>query len=97
MSDVSVNELKEKFNTLQGISQSLKEDKIRLESELKTLQSDRDELLKSLMEKTGTESFEDAVKYYETHKEDLDKEMSELSETLNTFLDTYGEDGENGI
>ena len=53
MTQISIDELKEKFSTVQNISQGLKEEKIRLESELSTLEKDYNEQVKELLEKTG--------------------------------------------
>lgn len=91
----SVQELKEKFNAVQGISQSLKEEKIGLESELKTLQSEYDSKLAELLSLTGADSFEAAVSVYNVDKEKLSKDMDELNSELTRYLDTYGEESDN--
>ena len=76
MSDkVSLDELKEKFNTLQNVSQGLKEDKIRLESELSTLESRYTELVDKLLESTGTSSVEEASEYYRSRREECNNSM----------------------
>lgn len=92
MAQVSIEELKEKFTTVQNINQSLKEEKIRIESELKTLDADYKEQLKELLEKTGTASFEEAVQVYKQKKEELEINMDSLEQELNKYLDTYGEE-----
>ena len=52
--EINIKDLKEKFASVQNISQSLKEEKIRLESELATLEKDKKSKLADLLEKTGT-------------------------------------------
>jgi uncharacterized protein involved in exopolysaccharide biosynthesis len=89
---LTVQELKEKFNTVQNISQSLKEEKIGLESELRTLQSDYEEQVKLLLEKTGASSFDEAVQVYKTRQQELEDTMNNLNQELTKYLDTYGED-----
>lgn len=90
--DIDIKDLKEKFNTVQGISQDLKEEKIRIESQLKTLESDYDEKTKEILEKTGKSSLEEAVKFVNDKKEKLESDMVKLEGELNSYLDTYGED-----
>lgn len=89
---VSIQELKEKFNSVQTISQSLKEEKIGLESELRTLTADYDEQVKLLLEKTGASTLEEAVQVYNSRKEQLEGDMDSLAAELSGYLDTYGED-----
>lgn len=93
----SIQEIKEKFNTVQSIGQSLKEEKISLESELRTLTSDYDEQVKKLLEKTGASSLEEAIQIYKKRKADLESEMTSLSDELSGYLDTYGESGADGL
>ena len=92
--EVDIKDLKEKFTTVQGISQNLKEEKIRIESQLKTLESDYKEKEKEIIEKTGQPTIEEAVKYVKDRKEELDKSMIELAKELDSYLDTYGEEDE---
>ena len=92
--EVDIKDLKEKFTTVQGISQNLKEEKIRIESQIKTLESDYKEKEKEIIEKTGQPTIEEAVKYVKDKKEELDKSMIELAKELDSYLDTYGEEDE---
>lgn len=92
MAEITLQELKEKFNTVQNISQSLKEEKIRLESEIKTLKTSYDESLKELLELTGASTLEEATKMYKDRKSKLDADMVSLSSQLNKYLDTYAEE-----
>ena len=93
---VSLQEIKEKFNTVQSIGQSLKEEKISLESELRTLTSDYDDQVAKLLEKTGASTLEEAIQVYKQRKTKLDSDMTSLSDELSKYLDTYGE-GANGL
>lgn len=97
MSQITVEELKEKFNTVQNITQGLKEEKIRLESELKTLENDYNEQVKELLEKTGTSSLDEAKSVYEDMSAKLKSDMSDLEKELNSYLDTYGEEESDGV
>lgn len=87
--EVSVKDLKEKFDTVQKIAQSLKEDSIRLESEIKTLESDYSKQLTDILELTGAVDLEGAVKAYESKKLALEQEKQSLEVELNSYLDTY--------
>lgn len=93
---VSLQEIKEKFNTVQSIGQSLKEEKISLESELRTLTSDYDDQVAKLLEKTGASTLEEAIQVYKQRKTKLDSDMTSLSDELSKYLDTYGE-GADGL
>lgn len=93
---VSLQEIKEKFNTVQTIGQSLKEEKISLESELRTLTSDYDDQVAKLLEKTGASTLEEAIQVYKQRKTKLDSDMTSLSDELSKYLDTYGE-GADGL
>ena len=92
MAQVTIDELKEKFSTVQNISQGLKEEKIRLESELATLEKDYNEHVNELLEKTGAATLDDAMEVYKKKREELDSSMIELEKELNGYLDTYGEE-----
>jgi predicted nucleic acid-binding Zn-ribbon protein len=91
---VSVQEIKEKFSTVQSIGQSLKEEKISLESELRTLTSDYNDQVAKLLEKTGASTLEEAIQVYKQRKEKLDADMTALSDELSGYLDTYGENAD---
>lgn len=88
---MDIKDLKEKFNSVQNISQSLKEESIRLESELSTLKKDYDAKLKNLLEETGASTFDEAKSIIENKKSELETEMKTLDTELSGYLDTYGE------
>lgn len=81
-----IEELKQKFVDLQQSHQTLREDKIRLESELKALDADYQEKLKQLLEVTNTSSYEEAVEFCKTKKAELDREMEEMNVELENYL-----------
>lgn len=81
-----IDVLKSKFEEVQKKSQTYKEQKIRLESELKTLQSDYDEKVKELLELTGTSSVEEAKSFCDEKEKDLETKMRELDDRLNEYL-----------
>lgn len=89
--EINIKDLKEKFASVQNISQSLKEEKIRLESELATLEKDKKSKLADLLEKTGTSTYDEAVNFVSNKKKELDLEMQSLDVELSNYLDTYGE------
>ena len=89
-----INEVKERFNSVERIHQDLREKKIRVESEIDTLSKDYNEKLKELLELTGAQTLEEAVKVYQDRRAQLDSEMEQFNSELKAFLDTYGEDGE---
>lgn len=89
--EINIKDLKEKFASVQNISQSLKEEKIRLESELATLEKDKKSKLADLLEKTGTSTYDEAVSFVSNKKKELDLEMQSLDAELSNYLDTYGE------
>lgn len=81
-----VEELKQKFVDLQQTHQKLREDKIRLESELNALETDYQAKLKNLFEVTNTSSYDEAVEFCKAKKAELDKEMEEMNAELENYL-----------
>lgn len=94
MSDITVDEIKNKFQSLQKITQTLKEEKIGYESKLSTLQSQYDEKVSKLLEDTHTSSLEEAVKLCKEKKAELDKLKEELDAEISKYIDESGEEGE---
>lgn len=86
---VSTEDLKKQFEKLQKAIQGVKEDKIRTESELKTLQADYDSQLKELLELTGASSIEEAVQVYQSRSKSLEEEKAKLESELEKYLATY--------
>lgn len=94
MSEISVDEIKNKFESLQKMTQALKEEKIGYESKLSTLQTQYDEKVEELLKSTNTESLEDAVKFCKEKKEELEKLKEELDSELSKYIDDSSEEGE---
>ena len=92
LSEKEINDLKEKYNSLQTLNQSLREEKIRLSSEVKTLKESLDKKEKELLYSTGKESLQDVVKWYEEESRNLSEDVSKLTKELQSYLDDYDEE-----
>lgn len=92
LSEKEINDLKEKYNSLQILNQSLREEKIRLSSEVKTLKESLDKKEKELLDSTGKESLQDVVKWYEEESRNLSEDVSKLTKELQSYLDDYDEE-----
>lgn len=94
MSEVTVEDVKTKFQTLQKITQGLKEEKIGYESKLSTLQTQYDEKVNKLLEETETSSLEEAVKLCKEKKEELETLKAQLDSEISKYIDESDEEGE---
>ncbi len=83
---MTIEDLKKKFAMLQEMHQNLREKRIQLESELKTLDADYQKKVKEFLKLTGTSSYEEAVEFCRSKKSELDKEMENLNTELTQFL-----------
>ena len=92
LSEKEINDLKEKYNSLQTLNQSLREEKIRLSSEVKTLKESLDKKEKELLDSTGKESLQDVVRWYEEESRNLSEDVSKLTKELQSYLDDYDEE-----
>lgn len=92
LSEKEINDLKEKYDSLQTLNQSLREEKIRLSSEVKTLKDSLDKKEKELLDSTGKESLQDVVNWYEEESKNLSEEVSKLTKELQSYLDDYDEE-----
>lgn len=92
--DISLSDLKEKFTTVQSIDQSLKEKKIRLDSEMVAVERERQAKLAEVLEQVGATTYEQAVQIVQTMKADMETETRALNTELSAYLDTYGESSE---
>lgn len=88
VTNLSIDEIKVKFQKLQEATQKLKEEKVGYEAQLSTLQSQYDEQLKILLEETGTSSLEEAVSLCKSKQGELETLKTELQEKLDTYLGT---------
>ena len=94
MVDISVDEIKAKFQKLQSETQKLKEEKVGYEAQLNTLNTQYEEQLQALLQETGTTTLEDAVAVCKNKQEDLNKLKEQLSTKLDEYLKTIGDTGE---
>ena len=92
LSEKEINDLKEKYDSLQTLNQSLREEKIGLSSEVKTLKESLDKKEKELLDSTGKESLQDVVNWYEEESRNLSDEVSKLTKELQSYLDDYDEE-----
>ena len=92
LSEKEINDLKEKYNSLQTLNQSLREEKIRLSSEVKTLKESLDKKEKELLDSTGKASLQAVVKWYEEESRNLSEDVSKLTKELQSYLDDYDEE-----
>lgn len=89
--EVSIGDIKERFQSVQNIQQSLKEEKIRLDSEYSTLKKSYEDKVNELLTKTDSSTVEEATSKHEESKKKLEEDMNTLFDKLSGFLDTYGE------
>ena len=82
----STEELKEKFARVQEQNQHLREERIRLESEVKTLEADYQKKLSELLEVTNTKSYEEAVLFCKEKRRQLEEETERLDKELEQYL-----------
>lgn len=87
----TLDEVKLKFDSVQKINQSLKDELIRKEEQLKSTQESYDNSVKKLFELTNTNSVEDAKKYVETMKLEVNTLLEDIDNKLSKFLDKDGE------
>jgi len=85
MSDISIDEIKKKFQELQTKTQKLKEEKVGYEAQLETLKSQYDEQLQALLSETGSSSLDEAIALCKRKQE----ELSSLKESLQQTLESY--------
>jgi septal ring factor EnvC (AmiA/AmiB activator) len=83
---VDVKEIKSKFNELQENVTKLNNQKIGLESEIKTIESDMSDLVEKLLKLTGKETVEDALDFYNKQTEVLENKKKVVSEELDKYL-----------
>lgn len=83
---VSTEDLKNKFARLQEQNRKLREEHIRLESEVKSFRADYEKKLKELLDSTGKSTYEEAVEYCKEKRKELDEETNKLSNELDNYL-----------
>ncbi len=78
--------VKKKFNDLQKMVTDLNNQKISLESEVKTVNTDIDEQLAELFKLTGKENFEESVQYFHGLRDELVESVSDIEKEIDMFL-----------
>lgn len=91
MADISVDEIKAKFQKLQTETQKLKEEKVGYEAQLNTLNTQYEEQLQALLQETGTTTLEDAVAVCKNKQEELNTLKTSLSQKLDEYLQTVSD------
>lgn len=81
-----INTLKRKFAQAQEIEQSLKETRIRLETEIKNLEADYKKELQELLELTGEPTYEKAVEHYKKELAEIEAEKEQLAKELDNYI-----------
>ena len=83
---VSAENLKEKFARLQEQNQFLRDKRISLETEIKTLDADYQKKLQELLELTGTSSYQEAVAFCQKKRKEIEEETERLDKELEQYL-----------
>lgn len=87
----TLEEVKLKFDSVQKINQSLKDELIRKEEQLKSTQESYNNSVNKLFELTNTNSVEDAKKYVKTMELEVNTLLEDVNSKLSKFLDKDGE------
>ena len=87
----TLEEVKLKFDSVQKINQSLKDELIRKEEQLKSTQESYNNSVNKLFEMTNTNSVEDAKKYVKTMELEVNTLLEDINSRLSKFLDKDGE------
>ena len=83
-----MKDIKTKFGTLQSNVQKLNNEKIGLESEIKTITADQKELVNKILELTGKDTIEEAYKFYNAQSDELESRKEKLEKELDNYLET---------
>lgn len=87
----TLEEVKAKFSSVEKINQSLKDELIRTEEQLKSVEEAYNKAVKKLFELTDKDTIEDARVYISQMREDLDTKLNDLNTKLSEYLDKDGE------
>jgi predicted nucleic acid-binding Zn-ribbon protein len=85
-----IKEIKEKFNLLQNKVTQLSNQKIGLESEIKTVESDMQELEDKIIKASGKSTLDEALKFFTEQSTVLDEKKAKLSAELDKYLSIDG-------
>lgn len=83
-----MKDIKTKFSTLQSNVQKLNNEKIGLESEIKTITSDQNDLVAKILELTGKDTIEEAYEFYNAQSAELESRKEKLEKELDNYLET---------
>lgn len=87
----TLEEVKAKFSSVEKINQSLKDELIRTEEQLKSAEEAYNKAVNKLFELTDKDTIEDARVYISQMREDLDTKLNNLNTKLSEYLDKDGE------
>lgn len=85
---VAAENLKEKFARLQEQNQFLRDKRISLETEIKTLDTDYQKKLQELLELTGTSSYQEALAFCQKKRKEIEEETERLDKELEQYLNS---------
>lgn len=87
----TIEEVKAKFNSVEKINQSLKDELIRTEEQLKSAKDSYDKAVSKLFELTDKDTIEDARVYISQLREEYENKLNDLNNKLSEYLDKDGE------
>jgi predicted nucleic acid-binding Zn-ribbon protein len=82
-----MKDIKEKFSRLQNEVTKLNNQKIGMESEIRTIEEDMNDLGDKILSATGKGSLEDAFEYFKEQNDKLEDRKEKLSLELDKYLD----------
>lgn len=87
----TLDEVKTKFSSVEKINQSLKDELIRTEEQLKSAEDSYNKAVNKLFELSDKDTLEDARVYVSQLKEDYESKLNDLNNKLSEYLDKDGE------
>ena len=87
----TLDEVKAKFSSVEKINQSLKDELIRTEEQLKSAEDSYNKAVNKLFELSDKDTLEDARVYDSQLKEDYESKLNDLNNKLSEYLDKDGE------
>jgi chromosome segregation ATPase len=87
----TIEEVKAKFSSVEKINQSLKDELIRTEEQLKSAKDSYDKAVSKLFELTDKDTIEDARVYISQLREEYENKLNDLNDKLSEYLDKDGE------
>lgn len=87
----TIEEVKAKFGSVEKINQSLKDELIRTEEQLKSAKDSYDKAVSKLFELTDKDTIDDARVYISQLREEYENKLNDLNNKLSEYLDKDGE------